>query len=287
VRTRWLTALLLLPSTGMAAVSAVCNATGFYLGATHVVLTVLSSVAGDGQADRSVIPTQCGNHSQEGNVIHRAFPDLVGKPAFGYNLAIVPDPAGRRFRITVEKPAGGLRTFMKLPAPVSIADGDRVDIPVLENPKTGVRVLDSYAIAYRGTGVATLPMPRDFPGYLPAATLLHLEEPRLRSETSDLGDNPQFGVSGPVVWIYSRWLGRVLFSATPRAGYRRLAVAEGASIRFTDGVEHYRLDMHASALAAPGTWWLWVKREPDFQPPAGPWTIAGLHRGTLALGAER
>ncbi len=286
MRGRWLIPLFL-PSLGLAAVSAVCHASGIYLGETHVVLTVLASGVDDPHHDQRTLRVLCGNRAVEGNVVQRVFPDLAGKPAFGYNLSIVPDRTRGSFRITVEKPMGGLRSFAKLPTPVTIGDGDRVDVPVLENPKTGVRIVDSYAIAYRGTGVATLPGTRDFPNYAPARTLLHVEEPHLHSETSDLGDNPQFGISGPVVWIYSRWLGRLSFSATPRAGFRRLAIAEGASIGFTDGVEHYRLDLGANALTAPGAWWLWVKRDPDFNPPPGPWTGEELHRGTLALGAER
>jgi len=285
MRRCWLIPLLL-PSTGLAAVSAVCN-TSIYLGETHVVLTVLASGIDDPHHDQRTLRALCGNRAAEGNMVQRVFPDLSGKPAFGYNLSIVPDRARRSFRITVARPASGLRSFSKLPAAVTIGDGDRVDIPVLENSKTGVRIVDSYAMAYRGTGVATLPMPRDFPGYAAAGTLVRLEEPHLRSETSDLGDNPLFGISGPLVWIYSRWLGRVSFSATPRAGFRRLATAEGATIGFTDGVEHYRLDLGANALPVPGAWWLWVKRDPDFKPPPGPWTGEELHRGTLALGAER
>jgi hypothetical protein len=276
---RWLIPLCL-PWLASAAVSGVCNATGFYLGDTHVVLTVLSS----GMVEPRAL---CGERSVEGNRVHRVFPDLSGKPAFGYDLLIVPGRAGRNFRIAVAKPAGGLATFSRLPEPVTIGDGDRVDVPVLENPQTGVRILDSYAIAWSGTGVATLPMTRGFPGFAPAGTLLHLEQPHLRSETADLGDNPQFGITGPVAWFYSRWLGRVSFSASARSGYRRLAVAEGRAIQFADGTEHYRLDLRGDAIAQPGAWWLWVKREADWQAPAGPWTVEELHRGLLALGAER
>ena len=274
--------MLCAPASGLAAVNGVCNATGLYAGETHVVLTVLSSGVDISRDYRGL----CGTHTAEGNVIHRAFPDTSGKPAFGYDLHIAPDAATHTFRIAVQ-PAHGLATFTKLPAPVTIGDGDRVDIPVLANPKTGVRIIDSYAFAWRGTGVATLPMPREFPAYAPAGTLLRLEQPHLRSETSDLGDNPQFGASGPVVWIYSRWLGKVSFSATPRPGFRRQAIAEGSAIRFTDGVEHYRLELHDPAADNGGTWWLWVKHDAPSPAPAGPWTAEELHRGTLALGAER
>jgi hypothetical protein len=286
MRGRWLIPLCL-PSMALAAISGVCNHTGFYLGETHVVLTVLSSGVADLHDERPTVRPQCGETTVERNLIHRVFPDLAGKPSFGYNLLITRDPVKRTFRITVAKPGNGLVSFSKLPDPVTIGDGDRVDVPVLENPKTGARILDSYAITLNGTGVAPLPMTQGFPSYAPSGALLSLQQPHLRSETSDLGENPQFGVSGPVVWLYSRWLGRVLFSATPRAGYRRLGVAEGSAIRFSDGVEHYRLALHGDAVPAAGVWWLWVKREPEFQPPPGPWTGEELHRGMLALGAER
>ncbi len=252
-----------------------CNATGFYLGETHVVLTVLWS--GRSSADERSVRALCGEHVLEGNLIHRVFPDLSGKPAFGYNLLITPNLAKRSFRITVAKPGGRLETFLKLPEPVTVSDGDRVDVPVLENPQTGVRILDSYAIAMVGTGVAPVPVIHDIPNYAPSGTLLNLEQPRLRNEVSDLGDNSQFGITGPVVWIYSRWLGRLLFSASPRDGYRRLAVAEGPIIRFSDGVEHYRLNLRSDVIKQPGAWWLWVRREPQFTSPPGPWTPEELH----------
>jgi hypothetical protein len=276
---------LCLPSNGITAVSGFCNVTGFYVGETHVVLTVLWS--GRSGSDERAIRSLCGEHVLEGNLIRRVFADLSGKPAFGYNLLITPNLAKRSFQIRVAKPGRGLVTFARLPDPVTVIDGDRVDVPVLENPQTGVRILDSYAIAMAGTGVAPLSATHDFPNYAPGGTLLNLEQPRLRSDVSDLGDNSQFGITGPVVWVYSRWLGRLSFSAGPRAGYRRLGVAEGSTIHFSDGVEHYRMDLQSDVIKQRGAWWLWVRREPEFTPPPGPWTPEELRRGILALGADR
>jgi hypothetical protein len=290
-------ALLSFPA--LAQVSESTFFTGEYLGDTHVVLSVLSAK-----------PGMRGWKTTEGNTLHRVFFDGARQPAFGYDLSITPDPKAKTFRVTVLRPRSTFRmryppdrpglpmedrvvdgrklaSFSKLPAPVTVSDGDRLDIPVFENAKTGDRVLDSYSIAFRGTTATRIPYHSDFPKYLSADALLSLERPHLETNISELGENRLMGVTGPVVWLYSRWLGRVLFSASPRPGFRRQAVATGPKVRFHEGAEEYRLDLAANVIGGPGSWWIWVKREPAFKPPPGPWTADELHKGMLALGIER
>jgi len=303
---RWLL-LLCIPNLAVCQGGGTCN-TAFSLGDTHVILSVVSSGIRDPEpASRGL--GLCGNFSVEGNLLHRMFPDVSGQPYFGYDLQLTANLQTRTVRVQVMKPhptftapaheAGQpgkqiridgtkLRSFTVLPAATTVSDGDRVDVPVFENRSTGDRFLDSYAIALPGTGVATAPFVRDgFPGVAPVGTLLHLEQPRLGRPDADVGSNLKFGMTGPVVWVYCRSAGRFLFSATPRPGYRRLGVADGSVIRFTHGVEQYRLDLQAHAVDQPGSWWIWVRYEADFSPPPEIWTIEELRRGTLAIGVER
>jgi hypothetical protein len=290
--------VLLLPMAAVAQVRSWGAFTGEFLeGDTHIVLSTISSN-----------PTRVrGWKLAEGNTIHRVFFDERNEPAFGYDLKITPDSKAKTFQVSVLRPRSTFRmrypplkpglamedrlidgrklaSFPKLPAPVTIADGDRVDVPVFEKSATGDRVLDSYSVAFRGTAATVVPRPgNDFPKYLPKETLLTLQRPQL----SDVGENLFMGVSGPVVWFYSRWLGRTLFSASPRPGFLRQATVEGAAIRFYQDVEQYRLDLAAPVVSSPGSFWLWVKREPHYKPPPGPWTADELHKGMLALGIER
>lgn len=315
---KWLKLIILiLPSMGISRAGATCNFAAIYLGETKVLLTSFS-------IGTSVTPKgfpSCGEHGVEGNVIHRIFLDIKGVPTFGYDIQILANPGKSTFRIKLMKPhttftvqnfmpgkettvdgkprvnfpgpreitvdGTQLVTFSKLPDPVSLGDGDRVDVPVLEDSKTGEHILDSYAIASPRTGIAPVPTHGAIPSYAPTGTLLSLEQPHLYNAFSEFGDNLQFGATGPVVWVYSRWLGKFSFSASPRAGYRRVAVAERSRISFSAGVEDYTLEVHRDVVPHPGTWWLWMKQEPEIKLPTGPWTDEELRSGRLGLGAER
>ena len=296
-----------LPQLALCQGGATCN-TEFYMGDTHVILSIIASgISNPGVASRGL--RVCGKHAVEGNLIHRVFLDVSGQPYFGYDLQLIPNPTTRTIHIQVTKPHAAftvpadepgqsvkqmhingknLRSFTDFPAATTVSDGDRVDVPVLENRSTGTRFLDSYAIALPGTGVATAPFGGgEFPSIAPVGTVLHLDRPHLGRADADVGSNTQFGMTGPVVWVYGRWAGRFLFSAVPRLGYRRLGVARGNRITFTDGVERYELDLQAQALDEPGAWWIWVKHELDFKPTLEVWTEQELRRGTLAIGVER
>jgi hypothetical protein len=205
-----------------------------------------------------------GRYSLEGNTIHRIFLDRDGQPYFGYDLEVLSDRQSHTIRITVHRPTK-LRTFEKLPVPVMLADGDRIQIPVLENPATGVRIVDSYSMALRGGAITEAPRGFQDANVAPAGTLLHLEEPALFHDGNDWGLDRGLSATGPVVWFGIPWRGRFLLSATPRAGYRRLGLADGSTIQLDDGAEHYRLKLQADAIRQPGKWWIWVKREPDFR----------------------
>jgi hypothetical protein len=52
-------------------------------------------------------------------------------------------------------------------------------------------------------------------------------------------------------------------------------------------ISRQSLSLHSDALPMPGAWMIWVKHEPDFPRPVGPWTSEELKKGMLAIGVER
>jgi hypothetical protein len=272
---------ILLPTLSRPSLTTISWAS-FTVGGVHVKLTVLD----EGFAPTPDARPNIGAHEVSGDIIHRVFFDSAHRPTFGYDLRLTPNPQARTIRVEVRRPAR-LTSFTKLPAPVTVADGDRIELPVIQNPRTGARLVDSLALAFPGTGISGLPILGDLPEYAPKDTVITIQQPRLHHDATVDGENAQLGATAPIVWVYSRWYGRFLFSATPRTGFRRNAIAARSQIGFSDGVEKYLLTLHAPAVTQPGTWWLWVKREPNFQPPPGPWTEKELHDGLLAIGVER
>lgn len=129
----------------------------------------------------------------------------------------------------------------------------------------------------------------------PEGTVLTLDRPRLSNSWGpygDLGKNDEMGVIGPVVWLYREGLGRFLFSASARPGFQKSALVQNAFLQFSGEqvglvLTSYTVGLHSNALPTPGSWMIWVKHEPDFRPPPGPWTDAELKNGMLALGVER
>jgi hypothetical protein len=277
---------------------------------SKVAFSTMVTMPTQGDPPESFGKQVCGDALAQDNMVHRVLYDRENRPYFGYDVRISPIPATKMFRIEVAAIKGKintpdfrpgrpratkeidgkeLRSFQKFPEPVSVADGDRVTLPVMQDPKTGaVVVIDSFEIGGTSTGVQTLPNLPGIPKQPPVGTLLHLEEPELSSiAVSDLGNNPEMGVTGPVVWVYTPRLGRILLSAGPRPGYFKKAFAMGARIRVEEGVEIYTFKLRAPPIAQPGTWQLWFRREPEFRPPPDLWKDQELRKGTLAIGMER
>jgi hypothetical protein len=291
MRLGWLF-ILCLPQIAMG--QGFCNSgTALRLGETKIAFTSVVRISTRSSERGRIGKPLCGDAVPQGDRIHRVLYDAENRPYFGYDLVVHSDTAGKSFRIEVAGPKGetgsaSLRTFSKLPDPVTLADGDRISVPVLQDPKTGaVVIMDSFEIGGAATPVQALPTSGEIPKIPPSGTLLRIEQPELATSFSEFGASPQMGVTGPVVWVYTPRLGRILFSATPRPGFFRTAVASGTRIRFEDGVDAYTLSLHAAPIVEPGAWQLWCKREPGFRPPPGPWTDQELQHGLLAIGLER
>jgi hypothetical protein len=49
----------------------------------------------------------------------------------------------------------------------------------------------------------------------------------------------------------------------------------------------YKVGLHSNAVPVPGTWLIWMKAEPEYRRPPGPWSKEELRKGMLAIGVER
>jgi hypothetical protein len=263
----------------------------------------------------------CGDTTAAGNLVKRVLYDTSGKPYFGYQIRIT--PAGDRQYRAEMGPLTDLHllSFSKFPQPVVVRAEEYVDIPVLERRASSVadgnfleyfldylglsaplsepsgRVTDYFQIVSKGMPWAGIPI-RSWAETPPSGTFLTLDRPHLSTNAlGEVGMNNQMGVIGPVVWFYREGLGRFLFSASERPGFRRTAVVEGAVLRFSDEpgaptvgqytLGEYTVGLHSNAVRTPGTWMIWMKHEREFRPSVGLWTKQDLKGGVLALGVEK
>jgi hypothetical protein len=273
----------------------------------------------------------CGETTTEGDVIRRVFYDTSGKEYFGYEIRITSagDRQFRAEMGPLKQP--GLRSFSKFPPPVQASAFEYIEIPVLERRETSTpqadywsvlwartldywralamlvhlpvpatrpplaagRVTDYLRIERKGTVWASAGIPdfHSWPNTLPPETNLTLDQPHLTNYMGDLGRNPDAGVIGPVVWLYREGLGRFLFSASPRPGFRKTGLVEGALLQFNyergGKVFGYKVGLHSNAVPMPGAWMIWMKDEPEYRRPPGPWSKEELRKGMLAIGVER
>lgn len=268
-------------------------------------------------SDRGGPPKQsCGETTAKGDTIRRVLYDTSGKPYFGYEIHIA--TAGAKVYRAEMRPLKDppLLSFSKFPQPVVVGADEYIDVPVLErlgtsgrpigylksllmmlglaasnSPGTSGRLTDYLQIVPKGTPWAGIPI-RSWAGTPPSGTLLTLDRPRLSNLLGDLGRNQEMGVIGPVVWLYREGRGRFLFSASARLGFRKTALAEGSVLRLSVERDKYTVDeyivgLHSNAVPLPGAWMIWVKHEPEFHRPPGPWTKEELNNGMLAIGVER
>lgn len=271
-------------------------------------------------SDRRGPPEQsCGRTTSEGDTIRRVLYDTSGRPYFGYEILI--SAAGdKQYRAEVRPlKTLPLLSFSKFPQPVVVRADEYIDIPVLEKTEPSARrtgfseYLESW-LTMLGIVTANRPEPsgrltdylrivpkgapwagmgfRSWAGAPPAGTSLTLDRPHLSTLIGDVGRNREIGVIGPVVWLYREGLGRFLFSASARPGFQRSAAAEGTLLNFSEQLggrkmASYTVALQSNVIPLPGAWMIWVKHEPDFREPVGPWTKEELRNGMLAIGVDR
>jgi hypothetical protein len=227
------------------------------------------------------------------NLIHRIFVDAKHELFFGYELLVETLPATRQFRVTVRPLSEDyLRALSARPvfqkrrlhpsynaaafnsAPQLIGDGDTFTLDVLQNPRTGAKIVDVITVSLSDPGLQE-PVndrpPRDFT----------LEDVQLKVTNYKLrvGGETIYrttsGCAGALVWFALPGRGRFVFSLVPRPGYdfRKVGVVRHNTISFEWDGESYEWESALPVVGTGGNWNLWVLRDADYQfdlfePPA-------------------
>jgi hypothetical protein len=209
---------------------------------------------------------------------------------FGYDVQI--DPAGARneFRVRVlplsmkntdlGRPDAASWTELKLaryPAPQTMRLGDTLSLDLLVNPYTGQKVVDYFTIVDPSAALrqqtATGPA-RDFRA---EDAQLQLTRPRLHVNGKLVEATSRSGLSasGPVVFLYLRPYGRLLFSLVPRSvlprspapPFQRAGEIRGSTLTFQLGADTYEINCEGRIAPGPAAYALYVSQDLAFQPP--------------------
>ncbi|HEX8180324.1 MAG TPA: hypothetical protein VF525_12330 [Pyrinomonadaceae bacterium] len=220
----------------------------------------------------------------ERNTIHRVLLDATGSFIFGYDLAVEPLTAARRFKVTV-KPLSPefeqqLRARARSTGPPTVLsaatlprsaeaqtldDGDAFELDLLVNPQTGVRVTDVVKVAFDRAPLWES-APRDF-----TADSVELTVKDYRLMLNDrliAGGRPARGCAGSLLWLYVQGRGRFIFSLVPRPGYdfQKTGMILDNMIRFDFKGEHYEWISSTPIIGHGGMWYVWVLHDPTYTP---------------------
>jgi hypothetical protein len=200
-----------------------------------------------------------GTASASGNIIRRAMLDENHEPWIAFELHIdrKPGPGPIRFLLSME-PMGGWGFFGGKPAPREIENGDRILLDVLEEPGTGRKIYDTFQVGI-DVPMQIMPLAHDVPQVPAAGTRLHITNPRFMHGL-DVAAKCEGTVHGTLVALSVPEKGRFLFSSGPAPGFRMEAIVDGARLMFVVGNELYDV-FTADPIVAPGSWYLWVRRE--------------------------
>ncbi len=203
---------------------------------------------------------------------------------FGYQLRGEAIPDGRTVRIFVEPVSDENKTLWRhaakslakacpacpepaplspgiseYPEPVVVPLGSDFDVELLENPRTGEKVVDRVSVTLTPTSRLD--------------ELLVIEDGRLWVDGSRL-QNPA-SCSGEIVYLYVPGQGRLLFSRRPRQGFTRGQGSAGAAADLSTDV--------LTATVASGHGYRWVSRQPIYPPPPRAGAVEAVAQGSYEV----
>jgi hypothetical protein len=219
------------------------------------------------------------------NLIHRVFVDRKNELFFGYELLVEPLAKSRQFRVTVRplsaeyleqlraRPAFQKRQLhpsynaAAFPAtPQVVAEGDTFALDVLQNPRTGTKIVDVIKVTLDNPSLqepSSERPPRDF-------TLediqLKVTNYKLRVNGETVYRSTGGGCAGALVWFSLRERGRFIFSLIPRAGYafQKIGAIQHNKITFEWEGDRYEWESSLPVVGVGGNWNLWVLHDPDY-----------------------
>jgi hypothetical protein len=220
------------------------------------------------------------------NLIRRVFVDKKNELFFGYELLVEPAASARRFSVSVRPlSAEYLQALRSRPAfarrqlhpsynasafptqPLSLGDGDTFALDVLQNPRTGEKIVDLVTVSaddprLQGRAASAEP-PRDFSL---EDVRLSIMDYRLDLNGETVFRSPGGGLAGSVVWFSMPDRGRFIVSLVPRPGYdfRKVGRIEHNRISFEWGGDRYEWVMSKPVVGIGGNWNAWVLHDPDY-----------------------
>jgi hypothetical protein len=240
----------------------------------------------DSQSLASLIHSQA--LTDENFIVHRVLTDSERRVIFGYDLWVNPNPVTRTFSLAV-LPADEVfrRTFLKESAlkstdpfatfpnstkPQTLDDGDAIELELLVNATSGVKIVDIVRVTFDRSTLfeKSLVPPKDF---TLDAVALSVKSYELFVDGTLMGKGKStVGCRGALLWFYLPERGRFIFSLVPREGYafRKSGILEGNRIEFVANGRHYEWVSGAPILPNGGTWNLWVLQDPNYSPLFGP-----------------
>jgi hypothetical protein len=220
--------------------------------------------------------------------VHRAIQDAPHKLYFGYDVVIEGSGDGSAFQIRAEplsavpglmgmNPAWHKLALPYYPVIPEIRVGATVKLYLLVNPETGQKIVDSITIKKRG--VSSSPT-REFSV---ADADLTFSRPQLRVDGMHVATDSIAAMSGPVVWFYVANRGRFTLTLAPHPelGFQRIGEVSGGTLTIRDGATLYEFECQRPIAPGSGTFFVYVRREPTWKPPA-----FLLRGGAFTMGAN-
>src|SRR3989440_4467320 len=163
-------------------------------------------------------------------------------------------------------------------APQLVGDGDTFALDVLQNPRTGTKIVDVIQVSLVDPSLqdsASEQPPRDF---ALEDVMLTVRNCKLLINGETVYRSPGGSLAGSVIWLALPQRGRFVFSLVPRPGYdfQKVAKVEHDRISFEWGGERFEWVSSEPVVGLGGNWNRWVLHDPNYaldlfdQKPAPP-----------------
>jgi len=211
--------------------------------------------------------------------VHRFWRDAEQKVYLGYDLSIEPGPEPRVFQVHITPLSltskqmaehGFPETWTKLSLPKypvipELRVGDTLAIDLMENPKTGQKVVDYLTLQHTGP-----PAPGRARDFTLADVELSVNQMRLsvNGKLVDATAHTGGGISGAAVWFYLQGQGRFVLSLIPKQEFKlkRAGEVSGNVLTFRDGADTFRMECSGQIAPSPGRYNIYVFHDRDWRP---------------------
>jgi len=211
--------------------------------------------------------------------VHRFWRDAEQKLYLGYDLSIEPGPNSGVFQVHISPLSltskqmaeqGFPETWTKLALPKypvipEVRVGDTLAIDLMENPKTGQKIVDYLTLQHTGP-----PAPGRARDFTLADVELSVNQPRLsvNGKLVDATAHTTGGISGAAVWLYLQGQGRFVLSLIPKqeSKLKRAGEVSDNVLTFRDGADTFRMECSGRIAPSPGRYNIYGFHDRDWRP---------------------